>query len=92
MFKHHKTLTLSLLGGFMLGSLNKVWPWKITLETVTDRHGKIIPLVQDNVLPHTFEVNTQEPAYLVYSLLLMVLGITMVILLEHFGNKAPQQT
>ncbi|WP_340677025.1 DUF368 domain-containing protein [Paraglaciecola sp.] len=92
MFKHHKTLTLALLGGFMLGSLNKVWPWKITLETVIDRHGKIIPLIQDNVLPHTFEANTQQPAYLAYSLLLILLGIIMVILLERLGNKAPPQT
>ena len=43
MFEHHKTMTLSLLGGFMLGSLNKVWPWKLTLETVVDRHGKVVP-------------------------------------------------
>jgi putative membrane protein len=92
MFKHYKTLTLALLGGFMFGSLNKVWPWKITLESVIDRHGKVVPLVQNNVLPHTFEMNTQEPAYLLYSLLLILSGIIMVIMLERFGNKAPQQT
>ncbi|KXI29630.1 DUF368 domain-containing protein [Paraglaciecola hydrolytica] len=91
MFKHYKTLTLALLGGFMLGSLNKVWPWKTTLESVVDRHGKVIPLVQDNVLPHTFEVVSQQPAYLTYSLLLMLTGIVMVILLERLGNKTAQQ-
>ena len=90
MFKHYKTMTLALLGGFMLGSLNKVWPWKITLESVVDRHGKVIPLVQENVLPHSFETATQQPAYLVYSLLLMLTGIMMVILLERLGNKVPQ--
>lgn len=86
MFQHHKTPTLALLGGFMLGSLNKVWPWKLTIETVINRHGEVIPLIQQNVLPHTFETNTQQPAFLIYSLLLMAAGIIVVALLERFGN------
>ena len=32
-------ITISVLAGFMLGSLNKVWPWKETIETYTDSHG-----------------------------------------------------
>ncbi len=28
-FKHFKTPTLALLTGFMIGSLNKIWPWRI---------------------------------------------------------------
>lgn len=91
MFKHHKTMTLALLGGFMLGSLNKVWPWKLTLESVVDRHGKIVPLIQHNVLPHTFEASTQQPAYFTYAVLLMLMGVALVILLEQLGNKATTQ-
>ncbi len=33
----------------MVGSLNKVWPWKETLETYTDSHGVVRPLVEANV-------------------------------------------
>jgi putative membrane protein len=91
MFQHHKTPTLALLGGFMLGSLNKVWPWKITLETVIDRHGKVIPLLQENVLPAAFEAHTQQPAYLLYTLLLIGLGVVAVVLLERFGTKTDQK-
>lgn len=87
MFDKHKTLTLALLGGFMLGSLNKVWPWKITVESVVDRHGKTIPLVQDNVLPQTFESVTGHSAHLSTSLILMLVGVLMVFLLEKLGNK-----
>jgi putative membrane protein len=54
MFKHYKIMTLALLGGFMLGSLNKVWPWKQTIESVIDRHGKEIPLIQNNILTEKF--------------------------------------
>ena len=32
-------ITIAVLAGFMLGSLNKVWPWKETIETYVDSHG-----------------------------------------------------
>jgi len=28
-FKHYENTTLALLTGFMIGSLNKIWPWRI---------------------------------------------------------------
>lgn len=87
MFKQHKTLTLALLGGFMLGSLNKVWPWKQTLESIIDRHGETVPLVQSNIFPQTFEQLTQQPAYLLPSICLMLLGVALVLVLEKMGNK-----
>ena len=44
LFKHFHNITLAVLTGFIFGSLNKVWPWKIT-ETVMDKaSGKVIPL------------------------------------------------
>lgn len=88
MFTHHKTKTLALLGGFMLGSLNKVWPWKHTLESVINRHGKEIPLVQDNVLPKAFETLTNQSAYLWMSISLMIVGLALVIVLEKVGQKS----
>jgi putative membrane protein len=87
MFKHYKTMTLALLGGFMLGSLNKVWPWKQTIESVIDRHGKEIPLVQNNILPHTFEALHTQPSYMWYAMVLMIFGMLMVVALEKIGQK-----
>lgn len=90
MFSRFKTLTLALLGGFMLGSLNKVWPWKLTIESIIDRHGKEIPLVQDNVLPNTFAAAMNQPSYLLLCVGLMIVGMLMVVLLEKMGNKTGQ--
>ena len=87
MFQHYKTMTLSLLGGFMLGSLNKVWPWKQTIESVIDRHGKEIPLVQNNIFPQTFETLNNQPAFMWYAIMLMIFGMGMVIALEKIGQK-----
>ncbi len=47
--------TVAVLMGFMIGSLNKVWPWKEVLETYTDSHGVAQPLVETNVWPVHFD-------------------------------------
>jgi putative membrane protein len=49
--RRFRNITIALLSGFMLGSLNKVWPWKEVVESYTDSHGVIKPLVETNILP-----------------------------------------
>ncbi|MGI1669352.1 MAG: DUF368 domain-containing protein [Neptuniibacter sp.] len=88
MFSSFKTTTLALLGGFMLGSLNKVWPWKYTTSYSIDRHGKEIPLVQENILPNTFESMTGEPSSILMAMVLMVVGAGLVFLIEKMGRRA----
>jgi len=68
MFHHHKNTTLALLIGFMIGSLNKVWPWKEVLETRINSHGKTVPFIEKSILPQDFHGDTQ-----------MVLAITLVL-------------
>ena len=83
MLKRYHNLTVALLTGFMLGSLNKVWPWKQTLETYTDRHGEIKPLVQANVLPTDYLQLTGEEPYLLYGTLLAVFGFALVYFIDY---------
>ena len=75
--KYHNT-TIATLAGFMLGSLNKVWPWKETIETFTDSHGTIKPLVEENILPNS---------HLWEGLGLIVFGIVLVYVLEKLSQK-----
>ena len=89
MFSHYKALTLTILGGFMLGALNKVWPWKLTLETIVDRHGEVIPVVEQNVLPAAYEASTGQSGQLLFALALMVVGALLVLAMERLGESAP---
>lgn len=75
--RFHDT-TITLLAGFMLGSLNKVWPWKETLETYTDSHGAIKPLVEQNILPN---------AHIAEAIGLMFIGFIMVYILEKLSSN-----
>ncbi|MEY8608124.1 DUF368 domain-containing protein [Parabacteroides segnis] len=75
--RFHDT-TIAVLAGFMLGSLNKVWPWKETIETYTDSHGEIKPLVEANILPDQL---------LWEAVGLMIFGFAIVYFLEKLSMK-----
>ena len=74
LLKHWHDVTVAVLMGFMVGSLNKVWPWKETVETYLDSHGVAQPLVQTNIAPGTFEQLTGEPSLLTQAILLGIVG------------------
>ena len=79
--RYHE-MTVALLTGFMLGALNKVWPWKQTLTWRINSHGHQVPLTQDNILPsHFFEVTGQDP-HTIICISLMVFAIVFVLGLE----------
>ncbi|APX99705.1 DUF368 domain-containing protein [Lacinutrix venerupis] len=46
LFKNYHNTTLALLTGFILGSLNKMWPWKRTISVMKDETGKVIDFNQ----------------------------------------------
>lgn len=43
LFKHYENTTLSLLTGFIIGSLNKIWPWKQTLSVYSKELDTNLP-------------------------------------------------
>ncbi|MEM6379164.1 MAG: DUF368 domain-containing protein, partial [Bacteroidota bacterium] len=54
-FKHYKDTTLAILTGFMIGSLNKIWPWRNVLSTRIDSGGEEVPFLEKSVLPGQFD-------------------------------------
>lgn len=84
--KYHN-LTIALLAGFMVGSLNKVWPWKQVTETFIDRHGEIRPLIEVNVLPNAFAEVTGQSAMLGAAIGLAVVGFIFIWGVEKMTDK-----
>jgi putative membrane protein len=70
LFKHFKDYVLSLLTGFILGSLLIIWPWKIIAEN---------ELIESWYLP-TLNIST------FISILLMLIGFYIVLKLESFSK------
>ena len=82
LLKHWHDVTVAVLMGIMVGSLNKEWPWKETVETYTDSHGKIMPLVESNVAPGRFEALTQQDALLAEAIVLCIVGFLAIYCIE----------
>lgn len=81
LLKRYHDLTMALLTGFMLGSLRKVWPWKMTLETLTDRHGNAVAISQANILP------PQWSPEVTFALFLAVVAFFLVFSLNRLSGK-----
>ena len=80
--RNYHDLTIAVLSGFMIGSLNKVWPWKLTTQTYVDSHGQVQPLVQDNVLPVEFASHTGQDPFFLQSILLAIIGFALIFIIE----------
>jgi len=81
LLKKHHDVMVAVLTGLMLGSLRKVWPWKETLESMLDRHGKIIALVQTNILPSQWDMEV------VSAISLMIAGLLTVLVLDRIAGR-----
>lgn len=85
-----RDLTLAFLTGLMVGSLNKVWPWKETLTWRTDSHGEQVPLLQANLWPAQFAETSGQDPQLLLAVALAMAGIALVLGLEWLAGRNPQ--
>lgn len=83
LFKNHKDLTLAMLTGFMIGSLNKIWPWKKVLTWRVNSKGLSVPLTEQSILPSNIVGDNQ----LEFALILIAVGFVIILLLEKFGPE-----
>lgn len=85
LFTKFKELTIALLTGFMIGSLYKVWPWKINIGTkplVVHSNGK-----EDWMTANVLPVNFEGDNHLLFAILAAVGGFLLIVLLERFAPK-----
>lgn len=89
-YKNYRSITMAALTGFLVGSLNKVWPWQEVLSTRMNSKGETVVMYSRSVLPGTLsslKVNFlygTEP-HLIAALLLIFLGVAAVLLLDRFS-------
>lgn len=78
LFVNYKNPTLALLTGFMIGSLNKLWPWKKVLKTRINSHGEEVPFLEASISPSEY---AGEP-FILYASGLAICGFLLIIMLE----------
>ena len=82
LFKKYKNQMLVVLTGLMLGSLNKVWPWKTTISTYLNSHGETKPLLEQSISPFSFNGDPK----LIMSIVLAIIGFLLIIGMERVAQ------
>jgi putative membrane protein len=86
-FKRFHDPVLALLTGFMVGALNKVWPWKETLSWRTNSAGEQVPLHEASISPLGYAEMTGHDPKLMLAALCAVAGLLLVLLVEWAGSR-----
>jgi putative membrane protein len=83
LFANYKNYTLATLTGFIMGSLNKIWPWKETLTWRVNSHGIKVPFNQQSVTPFSFNGDAE----LSMAIVLAIVGFLLILLMEKLAVK-----
>ena len=77
LFKNYKDYVLSLLSGFLFGSLFKVWPFKLILQTRINSDGITEPFITRPALPNAG--NSEE---IIFFILFSLFGYLLIYFLQ----------
>lgn len=83
--------TLSVLIGFLTGSLYVTWPWKQVISTRVNSHGEEVPFIQNNVSPFNYLELTQSKPHLLAGVICALAGFFLVLGAERLIKKTPIQ-
>jgi putative membrane protein len=87
LFKKFHDGTVAVLAGFMIGSLNKIWPWKEILETIVV-DGEAKPLIEKNILPQFSNPDHQ----VLPALGMMLVAILLILGMEFLAARKENRT
>lgn len=85
--QHYRDLTLALLTGFMLGSLNKIWPWKQTVTWFAAPNSAPKPVLQENILPWNYAQISGQDTQLLLAITMAILAVLLVVIIEWFAQR-----
>lgn len=80
LFTNYKNVTLAILTGFILGSLNKIWPWKEVTEI--QKFGEKVVTITKSTSPFNYDGNPQ----LLWAIILGIIGFLTIFLLEKIAT------
>jgi len=72
--------TIAILTGFMLGALRKIWPWKKSLQSITDVQGNVI-IDQVNIIPNQWSTEVM------HAIFLAVFGFLIVFVINFLAAR-----
>jgi len=89
--KHYKSITLSAIIGFIVGSLGVVWPWKKTIYKLNEAGGFLIDSRGEKIIENYKRYLPKLEAETYYAIGYIILGIAILLALEIYGQKTRKQ-
>jgi putative membrane protein len=86
LLERYYNVAISLLAGFMIGSLNKVWPWKVVTEYYINSKGEQKALLTESVGPTRFMLETGQQPHVLWAIGFAALGILLVVMIEKIST------
>jgi putative membrane protein len=87
LLRRFHSATIGLLSGFMLGSVNELWPWKVVTSWRTSSSGEQKPFLTENILPSDYLAQVGELPKLEWAIAAFVFGIVLVLFIEWLASK-----
>lgn len=87
LLSRYHDVAVAILAGFMIGSLNKIWPWKEVISTRINSKGEEVPLITENIWPGEYLSATGLEPHMLQAVAFMLAGIGIVVLLEQLAGK-----
>jgi putative membrane protein len=88
-FHRFHDLVLAVLTGFMIGALNKVWPWKAVLSWRTNSSGEQVPLNELSITPFSYADLTGHDPQILAAIGMAIAGFGIVLLIEWAAKVLP---
>jgi putative membrane protein len=86
LFEKHENLTIATLTGFLVGSLNKIWPWKEVLEYYIKHEGEPneekVALVEKSIAPFGDNI--------LMATALAIFGFAIVFIMDKFAPNTEE--
>ena len=85
--KHYKSITISTIIGFIIGSLGVVWPWKKTIYKITEDGNFVFDSAGHKIIANYQRFIPELNSQTFTAILFTIIGILIVLGLEWYGQK-----
>ncbi|MEO0404854.1 MAG: DUF368 domain-containing protein, partial [Bacteroidota bacterium] len=86
LFKKFEYGTLAVLTGFLIGSLNKIWPWKENLQLLYTHSDGRQEFLQSNIVP-----SQHADPQMIWVIGCAIFGAAVILGLEWYGGRKKQE-
>ena len=92
LLKKHKTQTIAIIKGFIIGSLGVVWPWKETIYKLNKNGHILLDHNQNKVIQNYQRFVPEFSTETAIAIVFIILGLSVILALEWFGGKQKKST